>query len=426
MACVIPDFIRGGFCHRQSLRGKGVRGPDDMTTDWDFDIVVLGAGPAGTATAMRARDRGLRVLVIDKAVFPRPKLCGAGITPRAQKALADVFAVRLPEEMRLASRKMGFTWEGEALAAFEGPFDFLYTYREVFDHWLLRLAEAAGAEVRQGTRVTALLDQENALVLQDGTRVGYRVLVGADGVASPVAKHLFGKAFDTDTIGFAYEAEVPAACDDQAAMTIDFGIVRWGYGWNFPKSTSRTIGVVSIRGVEQDLRAAMDGYLRQEGFDPSEVTVKGAHIPFGDYRDRPGRGNVLLVGDAAGFVDAITGEGIALALESGAHAAEAAAQVIAEGRIQRADRAYALRVRPIQADLDRVRRLRRIAYGAATRGLFKEKLRTSTRLREALFDVVSGQASYGEIERRMAGHAMLGMASKLGSWPRALGRKARG
>ncbi|MBV7408682.1 geranylgeranyl reductase family protein [Maritimibacter sp. DP1N21-5] len=397
-----------------------------MSETTSFDLVVLGAGPAGSAAAKRARTLGLSVLMIDKAIFPRPKLCGAGITPRSQKALVDIFGANVPNAYHIASRKMGFRWDGEDLAAFEGPYDFIYTYRTDFDHWLLREAEAAGAEVRQGTRVETILDQDDTLVLADGTRVTYKVLVGADGVASPLAKHLFGKAFDTDTIGFAYETEVPAPCSDQAEMTIDFGVVRWGYGWNFPKSRSRTIGVVSIRGVDQDLRAAMDGYLRNEGFDPSSVTIKGAHIPFGDYRETPGRGNVLLVGDAAGFVDAITGEGIALALESGAHAAEAAAQVIAEGRPQRADRAYYPKVKHIQADLEKVKKMRAIAYGSATRGMFKEKLRTSTRLREALFEVVSGQSSYADIEKRMAKHAMVKMVSKLGSWPQALSRKVRG
>lgn len=389
-----------------------------------YDVIVLGAGPAGTSAAMRARRAGLSVLVIDKATFPRPKLCGAGITPRSQQALRDIFDAEMPAGITLSSTKMGFRWDGEHLADFDQPYAFKYTFREDFDHWLLDLARSAGAEIREGARVAEIRDRENRLRLDGGEVVGFKVLIGADGVASPVARHLFGKAFDTDTIGFAYEAEVPATNEDDTRMSIDFGIVRWGYGWNFPKPTSQTIGVVSIRGLDQDLRARMERYLAHEGVDPASVKIKGAHIPFGDFKEKPGRGNILLAGDAAGFVDAITGEGIALAMESGAHAADAAAQVIGEGRPERADRAYFPRVKPIQADLANVRRLRVIAYGSRTRAMFKEKLATSSRLRDALFEVVSGKATYAEIERRMARHAMVRMATKLSSWPTLFKRSA--
>lgn len=388
-----------------------------MSEGKSYDVIVLGAGPAGSAAAVTARKSGLDVLVIDKATFPRPKLCGAGITPRSQDALVEIFGASMPEEITLQSTKMGFRWDGEALVDFDQPYEFKYTYRTQFDTWLLGLAREAGAEVREGTRVDEIVDAENALILAGGERVTYKVLIGADGVASPVAKHLFGKAFDTETIGFAYETEVPGGCTDDTRMTIDFGIVKWGYGWNFPKRDSQTIGVVSIRGVDQDLRAQMERYLEHEGVDPASVTIKGAHIPFGDFKAKPGRDNILLAGDAAGFVDAITGEGIALAMESGAHAAAAAAEVINAGTPERAYDAYLPKVKPIQADLEKVRKLRVIAYGSKTRGIFKEKLATSTRLREALFEVVKGDASYADIEKRMAKHAMVKMVSKLPSWP---------
>ncbi|HBZ45148.1 MAG TPA: geranylgeranyl reductase [Maritimibacter sp.] len=397
-----------------------------MSISHDVDVVIMGAGPAGSAAAVTAAKAGLSVMVVDKATFPRAKLCGAGITPRSQTALAEIFGVEMPREITLQSTKMGFHWDGAVLAEFDQPYEFKYTYRMDFDLWLLGLAREAGAEVREGTRVEEILDDVSTLVLGGGERVRYQVLIGADGVASPVARHLFGKAFDTETIGFAYETEVPVPCADDTRMSIDFGVVKWGYGWNFPKRDSQTIGVVSIRGVDQDLRAVMHRYLEHEGVDPESVTIKGAHIPFGDYKEKPGRGNILLVGDAAGFVDAITGEGIALAMESGAHAAQAAAQVIAEDRPQRADRAYFARVAEIQADLAKVRQLRVIAYSSKTRGMFKEKLATSTRLRDALFEVVRGDASYADIEKRMAKHAMVKVASKLSVWPSILSRRAKG
>ena len=294
--------------------------------DQDFDVVVIGAGPAGSSAAKRACDLGLSVALIDRAVFPRPKLCGALISPRGNKAVKRVFDMEMSPEMFLVSRQVAFKWDGEELNRFDAPYDLTYTYRLDFDHWLQQAAVAAGAVDMQGTRVETIHDADNLLELSDGRRIGYKVLIGADGAASPVAKHILGAAYDPDKIGFAFETEAPGGCEPEALMSIDFDIVHWGYGWNFPKAGSRTIGLGAIRSVDQDLQERMARYLAHEGVDPDSVKIKGAHIPLGDFKEKPGKGNVLLAGDAAGFVDGITGEGIALAIESGAEAAEAAAQ----------------------------------------------------------------------------------------------------
>ena len=391
--------------------------------DQDFDVVVIGAGPAGSSAAKRACDLGLSVALIDRAVFPRPKLCGALISPRGNKAVKRVFDMEMSPEMFLVSRQVAFKWDGEELNRFDAPYDLTYTYRLDFDHWLQQAAVAAGAVDMQGTRVETIHDADNLLELSDGRRIGYKVLIGADGAASPVAKHILGAAYDPDKIGFAFETEAPGGCEPEALMSIDFDIVHWGYGWNFPKAGSRTIGLGAIRSVDQDLQERMARYLAHEGVDPDSVKIKGAHIPLGDFKEKPGKGNVLLAGDAAGFVDGITGEGIALAIESGAEAAEAAAQVIGEGRPQRADRAYFPRIKYIQTDLEKVRRLRVIAYSSAMRDLFKEKLRTSTMMRSSLFEVLAGNATYADIEKRVAKRAFMSVARGLSSWPTKLARR---
>ncbi|MGH1367824.1 MAG: geranylgeranyl reductase family protein [Maritimibacter sp.] len=394
-----------------------------MTQELDFDLVVIGAGPAGASAAKRGCDLGLRVALIDRATFPRPKLCGALVSPRGHQALKDIFAMEMDPSMYLASRSVAFKWDGEELNRFTAPYDLTYTYRLDFDHWLQQAAVAAGAEDLQGVRIERFDDAAQALDLSNGQRVTYKVLVGADGAVSPVAKHLFGEAFDKEKIGFAYETEAPDSCARDALMSIDFDIVKWGYGWNFPKSGSRTIGLGGIRSVDQDLKALMDRYLRHEGVDPGDVKIKGAHIPLGDFKEKPGKGAVLLAGDAAGFVDAITGEGIALAMESGARAAEAAAEAIAAGKAARADRVYFKKIKYIQEDLAKVRRLRVIAYSSAMRDMFKDRLRNSEFMRSALFDVLAGKSSYGAIEKRAAKSAAVKMARGLSAWPRKLSRK---
>jgi len=391
-----------------------------------YDVVVVGAGPAGSAAARRARALGLSVAVIDRATFPRHKLCGALLSGRGQTAMRDVFGLEVDRERFLYSRKVAFKWDGETLAEFDAPYDLTYTYRVDLDHRLLLEAIAAGAEDYQGTRIETFDDAANALVLSDGTRIGYGVLIGADGAASPVARHIFGRAFDPDRIGFAFEAEVPGGCDADARMSIDFRIVNWGYGWNFPKHDTRTIGLGSIKSLDQDLKAKMAQYLDLEaGEAGSDVKIKGAHIPLGDYQKVPGRGNILLAGDAAGLVDGITGEGLAYAMESGAEAAEAAAEALKAGKPASAAGIYRKRIRYIHAELDKANKLRHFEYSERFSGLFKEKLANSLTMRQAFFDLLAGETTYSAIEKRIPKQVAGKIVGKMTGWPSRLAARLR-
>ncbi|GGD44650.1 NAD(P)/FAD-dependent oxidoreductase [Sinisalibacter lacisalsi] len=392
-----------------------------------YDVVVVGAGPAGAAAARRARALGLSAAVIDRAVFPRHKLCGALLSGRGQKAMRDVFGLEVDPERFLSSRKVAFKWNGETLAEFDAPYDLTYTYRVDLDHRLLLEAIAAGAEDYQGTRIETFDDTADVLVLSDGTRIGYGVLIGADGAASPVARHIFGRAFDPDRIGFAFEAEVPGGCDADARMSIDFRVVNWGYGWNFPKRETRTIGLGSIKSLDQDLKARMEHYLDLEAGAAGEgVKIKGAHIPLGDYQKVPGRGNVLLAGDAAGLVDGITGEGLAYAMESGAEAAEAAAEVLKAGKPAMATGVYRKRIHYIHAELDKANKLRHFEYSDRFSGLFKDKLANSLTMRQAFFDLLAGETTYGEIEKRISKQLIGKITEKMTGWPSRLAGRLRG
>lgn len=391
-----------------------------------YDVVVLGAGPAGSAAARRARALGLSAAIIDRATFPRPKLCGALLSGRGQKAMRAVFGLETDRAHFLYSRQVAFKWDGEELVRFEAPYDLTYTYRLDLDHRLLNEAIAAGAEDYQGTRVEVFDDTANELVLSDGRRLKYGVLIGADGAASPVAKHIFGRAFDPAKIGFAFEAEVPGGCEDDALMSIDFRIVNWGYGWNFPKRDTRTIGLGSIKSLDQDLQKSMQRYLDLEGAGTEGFKIKGAHIPLGDYQKVPGRGNILLAGDAAGLVDGITGEGLAYAMESGAEAAEAAAEALKAAAPAQAIGIYRRKIKYIHAELDKANKLRHFEYSDRFSGLFKEKLRTSATMRQAFFDLLAGDKTYAEIEKKISRQLIGKITATMTGWPSRLAGRLRG
>lgn len=391
----------------------------------NYDVVVIGAGPAGSSAARHARALGLTAAVIDKAVFPRHKLCGALLSGRGRRALERVFGFSVDHEHFLYSRDVAFKWDGEELSRFEAPYELTYTYRLDFDHRLLNEAINAGADDFQGVRVEKIDDAARELALSTGEVIGFGVLIGADGAASPVARHLFGKAFDDTKIGFAFEAEVPESCDDEALMSIDFRIVDWGYGWNFPKKETRTIGLGAIKGVDQDLKARMARYLELEGSSTEAAKIKGAHIPLGDYKPVPGRGAVLLAGDAAGYVDPLTGEGLAYAMETGAAAAEAAAEALKAGDPAKALDFYRRRIKYVETELDKAKKLRQYAFSSALSGIFKDKLAHSETMRQAFFDLLEGVSDYDAIEKRVSKQILAKITRTMTGWPARLAGRLR-
>ncbi|VAV89639.1 Geranylgeranyl/isoprenyl reductase [hydrothermal vent metagenome] len=169
-------------------------------------------------------------------------------------------------------------------------------------------------------------------MLGKGQTLEFTALIGTDGVNSMVAKALYGRAFNPGKIGFALEIEAQSTSpvDESSALRIDFDAAAWGYGWQFPKRAGHTIGICGLQACNPDMKAHLTAYPERLG-QGENARVKGHFLPFGDFRRKPGRGNILLVGDAAGLVDPITGEGIAYALQSGRMAALAVHRAISGG-----------------------------------------------------------------------------------------------
>lgn len=357
-----------------------------------FDLVVSGAGPAGAAAAAEARALGLTVALVDRAEFPRDKLCGGGVTGRARGAIAQVFG-RFPAVPFVETGRVRFTAGGRVIgeldAVANGSAAFRMVMRAEFDAGLRAVALERGAVPVTGKAVP----EGTALVLPGGARVEGRVLIGADGVHSAVARALHGRAFDPRRIGFALEVERPGAPEPVAEL--DFGALRWGYGWAFPKAGGTTLGIGGRAGLNPDMRAEFDGWLSGRG--GAGLKVKGHHLPFGDPRDPPGRGAVLLAGDAAGLVDPITGEGIALAVESGRLAARAAAAALAGGRAEAAFGHYAGAMRPLLADMARARSFARLMYHPLLHRRFLRVVEAHPQMQRGFMRLLSGEVRYGDL-----------------------------
>jgi len=380
-----------------------------------FDVVVVGAGPAGAAAAVTAARAGLRVALADRHRFPRDKLCGGLVTGRARGHYAAIFGHPMPFTAEACSTTVDFHFNGRPAGVVADAPPLCGTMRREMDAMLCAQALAAGAADFTGRGVTGVDTQASEVVL-DGARLGYRVLIGADGVNSAVARALFGQPFDRAHIGFGLEIEAPGAPPPDAPVRIDLGAARWGYGWAFPKRETTTVGVGGLLSENPDLKRDMAAYCNLLGIDTASLRVKGQFLPFGDVRRVPGRGTVLLAGDAAGLVDPITGEGIGHAMASGDMAARAAIRALAEGRPARALRHYRRALIPLHRSLRMARLLRPLLFSRALEPAFARAFTSSTTLRHDFLRLMAGEVEYGTIlwrvTRRLPRLARMAIAAR--------------
>jgi len=288
-----------------------------------YDAAVIGAGPAGSVTAIHLARAGARVLLIDKARFPRDKPCGGGLTLRAVRQLpVDPGPVVEHEvdrmEFRLG-RRSRFERSGR-----RGAF-VLMTQRRRLDQYLAEQAAEAGAEFRDGVKVG---DVGEGRLRVDGEEIAAEIVVGADGANGTTARSLaLGGPI---TQGVAYEGNAPFEERYRGLAVIELGTIPGGYGWVFPKGDHVNVGVGGWEAEGPRLRGHLAALCLREGIDGATLeSVRGHRLPLRRAGFVPARGRALLVGDAAGLVDPLTGDGMYEAFVSAKLAAEAALDVLA-------------------------------------------------------------------------------------------------
>jgi geranylgeranyl reductase family protein len=300
----------------------------------EYDVAIVGAGPAGSTTARSCAKAGLRTLLLEKEKLPRHKPCGGGLTENALSLLD--FDVR--DVIEGECYDAVFNYE-DITVDIKTPFRVTsFTSRDRFDMLLTEKAVDAGTELRDSEKVTGVSRTKDSVRIRtDGGEYDAHVVVGADGANSVVAGCVRGRLRSSE-VGLALEAQIPATpvqLEEFDTLRAYLGLVPQGYGWVFPKRDRITVGIgcrlSSFRNPHQVFR----GFMRKVGLD--EDTAYHAHLlPFGGY-DRPiVSDRVLLVGDAAGFVDPFSGEGIAYAIKSGLIAAEAIGSAYEKGDLTKA------------------------------------------------------------------------------------------
>ena len=288
-----------------------------------YDVIVVGAGPAGSTAARECAARGLSVLLLDKAEFPRDKPCGGGVTIRAAGQLP--FEIT-PVVERVISR-VEFSEHQTREFTRTAPKKVSYlTQRSRLDAFLAERAIDAGAVFRQRESIRGVERHSTHVVVRTAARsFEGRTLVAADGANGKTAK-LAGLDVRL-LLGLAMEGNLspPGGVPEkwQETMGFDFGSLPGGYAWVFPKGDHLNFGLGGWRHIGPTLRDRLQQMVRSYGFDSDDLWgVRGYHLPLRQPGSPLADGNVVLVGDAAGLVDPLTGEGIFASFFSGTTAAK--------------------------------------------------------------------------------------------------------
>jgi menaquinone-9 beta-reductase len=336
----------------------------------DADVVVVGAGPAGSTTAYYLAQAGLDVLMLEKSTFPREKVCGDGLTPRGVRALVAMGISVSEQDGWVRNKGLRVIGAGKRL---ELPWPELSSYpgyglvrpRTDLDQMLARRAQQAGARLLEGITVTGpVLDERTGRITgvvskeADGERTyRARVIVAADGNSSRLSVAMGLLKRDDRPLGVAVRTyyQSPRHDDDYLESWLDL----WdgdrllpGYGWIFGMgdgtsnvglgllNTSAAFGHTDYHAL---LRKWLAGMPAEWGFTEENRTqpIRGAALPMGFNRTPHYYQGLLLVGDAGGMVNPFNGEGIAYAMESGEILARTIAQALARARRAETERVLA-------------------------------------------------------------------------------------
>jgi|SRR5579884_3092961 len=288
----------------------------------DYDVIVVGLGPAGAIAAYELSCRGHRVLAVDRSPLPRGKVCGGALTIRAASLIPFDFS----DEIEQIIHGIRFNFCGRDPFIIETTEPVAYTVsRDRFDYLLASKAEAAGAALRDETEIVEWKEEGDEIIVhsrQETWRCRY--LIGADGVNGLIRR---GGERPSDGGAIGVESEIPyqeVERGDHSLIQVDFGSVPDGFGWLLPKRNHHATGV---SGAERKVKSAGELYgqfIENQGIlkEASGQQVSVFHrIPSAEGTPLHD-GNVLWVGDSAGLIDPLSGDGLYYAILTGLIAAE--------------------------------------------------------------------------------------------------------
>ncbi len=303
---------------------------NNVSDSKEYDVVVVGMGPAGAAAAHELSRVGLSVLALDKQRHPRYKVCGGGLSARIESIIGHEFKTVVEHTVY----GVQFAYRGQESFLIESSSPIAYmVMRDRFDQALVEKARRVGTEVHEGEAGVQFSHCPDGVMVSTGRGRYYaKFLIGADGANSLVAQQLFPRRRiqRMPTLESEVEIEQAAPYPSSNTVLIDIGVTRKGYAWIFPKQERLSVGVAEFRGKASSPKTVFERFVHdQKGLAERAIPRPVGH-PLPLY---PGRrnhasaslvqGQAVLVGDAGHLVDPLFGEGIYYAVRSGQLAARA-------------------------------------------------------------------------------------------------------
>jgi len=309
-----------------------------------FDVIVVGAGPAGAMAAKGCARQGLETVLIEKYKTPRSKPCGGGVSLKAINLIGN----KIPEYL-VERYVKGFRFFSPSLDSVEliskDPVG-ISTSRDKFDAFLTEMAVRQGCKFIDSDKVIDIsISSDKAICkLQSGRLIEGDIIIGADGANGITARKVgIREQWRKDQVGLCLETTI--LLDEEKMKRIDpeifelyFVDIPLGYGWLFPKKSSISLGIGGCLAYLHQPKNILLGFCRNISRLKKvdiEVSQFSAHIaPAGGFKRKIVSDRVMLVGDAAGFIDPLTGEGIYYAMKSGMLAATACKKAIEENDVR--------------------------------------------------------------------------------------------
>lgn len=365
-----------------------------------FDAIVVGGGPAGSTAARELASAGARVLVLDRADFPRYKACGGGIPLRTEKLLP--FPIDRVVEDSVSLLQVSHKGARRFIRDSGEPFAHM-VMRDRFDALLMEQARKAGAEFRPGTTVREVALNGAVTIRAEGFEAEADYLLCAEGAHSPVGKMVGLGEGITECAAWEVEVRAPAtqlrACRGKAL--IELGYKPWGYAWVFPKAEVLSIGIVLPPGQAGSMKEHVRAYIQSLGLAGADVDIARGHkIRFRRGNEPIVNERALLLGDSAGLADEFTEEGISYAVESGRLAARNVLRGLGGGAITGYQRDID---REIMPELKAARRISYMFYGMLRRAPAPWMFASAhfPLLWDAFFAVQRGESTYAREAARI-------------------------